>query len=123
MGFLGKLLGSQPDVTPEHVHTVDQFREQVLESDRPVLVNIWSPTCAPCKRLAPELVATATRYHDRVRVVEVGTTADPRLLGQLGVRSTPTTLVFEGGQERGRVMGYRSRNWFSEMIEAEFPTT
>ncbi|MBT3221743.1 MAG: thioredoxin family protein [Proteobacteria bacterium] len=121
MGFLGKLLGQQPDVTPEHVQTLSQFREQVLQSDQPVLVNIWSPTCAPCKRMAPELVATATRFQDRVRVVEIGTTAEPRLLGQLEVRSTPTTLVFDGGEEMGRVLGYRSRSWLGEMIEAEFP--
>lgn len=121
MGLLSKLFASKPNVTPDHVETRAQFEELVLRSEVPVIVNIWSPTCAPCRRLAPELVATATKYDERVRVVEIGTTAEPALLGRLGVRSTPTTMVYEGGQELHRFSGYRSRGWFGEMIDAEFP--
>jgi len=121
MGLLSKLFASTPQVQPTHIDTRAQFQELVLRSDIPVIVNIWSPTCAPCRRLVPELVATASRYDGRVRVVEIGTTAEPQLLGRLGVRATPTTMVYEGGEELHRFTGYRSRAWFSEMIEAEFP--
>ncbi len=121
MNFLSKLFSSKPQVTPTHVETVAQFQEHVLRSELPVIVNIWSPTCAPCRRLAPELMSTATRYDDRVRVVEIGTTAEPQLLGRLGVRATPTTMIYEDGQELHRFTGYRSRAWFSEMIETEWP--
>jgi thioredoxin-like negative regulator of GroEL len=123
MGILAKLFSSKPAVTPEHVESRADFERLVLRSELPVIVNIWSPTCAPCRRLAPELVATATRFDERVRVVEIGTTAEPALLGRLGVRATPTTMVFEGGQELHRFTGYRSRAWFAEMIEAEFPAS
>lgn len=121
MGLLSKLFASKPTVTPEHVETRKQFEQRVLRSELPVIVNIWSPTCAPCRRLAPELVATATEHAERVRVVELGTTAEPALLGWLGVRSTPTTIIYEAGEELHRFSGYRSRGWFSELIEAEFP--
>jgi thioredoxin-like negative regulator of GroEL len=121
MGLLSKLFSSKPSVEPTHVETRAQFEQHVLRAELPVIVNIWSPTCAPCRRLAPELVATATRYAGRVVVVEIGTTAEPALLGRLGVRATPTTMVFEGGEELHRFTGYRSRDWFGEMIEAEFP--
>jgi thioredoxin-like negative regulator of GroEL len=121
MGLLSKLFSSKPTITPTHVETRAQFDELVLRSELPVIVNLWSPTCAPCRRLAPELVATASEYPDRVRVVEIGSTAEPALLGWLGVRATPTTLIYEGGEELHRFTGYRSRAWFGEMIEAEFP--
>ena len=120
MGLLSKIFSSTPAVTPDHIETQEQFKELVLRSDRPVIVNIWSPTCAPCKRMVPELMATASKHADRVRVVEIGTTADRALLGRLQVRSTPTTIIFEHGDELHRFSGYRSRGWFSEMIEAEF---
>jgi len=120
MGLLSKIFSSTPAVTPDHIDTQEQFTELVLRSDKPVIVNIWSATCAPCKRMVPELMATATKHADRVRVVEIGTTADRALLGKLGVRATPTTIIFEGGNELHRFSGYRSRGWFSEMIEAEF---
>jgi thioredoxin-like negative regulator of GroEL len=121
MGLLSKLFSSKPTVTPTHVESRAQFDELVLGCDLPVIVNIWSPTCAPCRRLAPELVATASEYAERVRVVEIGTTAEGALLGWLGVRATPTTIIYEGGEELHRFTGYRSRGWFGEMIEAEFP--
>ncbi len=120
MGLLSKLFSSKPTVTPEHIETRAQFDQQVVRSDLPVIVNIWSPTCAPCRRLVPELVATATQHADSVRVVEIGTTAEPSLLGWLAVRATPTTIIYEGGKELHRFTGYRSRGWFSEMIQAEF---
>lgn len=119
MGLLSKLFSGRPTVTPTHVEDLDGFRREVLESDLPVLVNVWSPTCAPCRRLAPVLSKVADRYADRVRVAEVSATSDRALLGRLGVRGTPTTVVFDGGQEIGRVVGFRPMQWFEEMIEAE----
>ncbi len=121
MGILSKLFAGKPTVTPAHVETAAEFAREVTGSERPVIVNVWSPTCPPCRKLAPELVATASRFPDRVKVVEIGVTAEPALLRRLQVRATPTTMVFEGGEELARFTGYRSRNWFSEMIEAEFP--
>ncbi|MFH1464130.1 MAG: thioredoxin family protein [Pseudomonadota bacterium] len=120
MGLLSKLFSSTPVVTPTHIDTVAQFEEQVLQSELPVIVNIWSPTCAPCRRLAPELTATATKYPEKVKVVEIGTMAEGALLGRLGVRATPTTIIYEEGEELHRFTGYRSRQWFGEMIEQEF---
>jgi thioredoxin len=121
MGFLDKFLGGRPKVTPDPVRDLDTFSERVLKSDIPVIVDVWSESCAPCKKMAPVLVNVATKYEGRVRVVEIDTTSEPALLARLGVRATPTLIMYEGGHEVGRMAGFRPEGWFDEMIAAEFP--
>lgn len=123
MSLLGKFFGSRPKVTPTHIETADEFAEQVLESDVPVVVDVWSSTCAPCRQLIPVLVHVATKYEGRIRVVELSTEAQPQLLARLKVRATPTILIFDGGEELGRMAGFRPEGWFDEMIATEFPET
>lgn len=121
MSLLAKLFGARPDVAPTHIETRDDFARQVLESDVPVIVDVWSDTCAPCKKLEPVLIKVATKYAGKLRVAEISTRAEPRLLSELDVRATPTILVFDGGVEVGRMAGYRPAAWFDDMIAAEFP--
>lgn len=121
MGFLQKLFGPRREVLPVSVRGPEAFREAVLESPVPVIVDVWGPSCAPCRMLEPVLVDVATRYEGRVRVVEISTESDPALLSGLGVMATPTVLVFHRGEEFGRVTGFHPASWFDEMIEAEFP--
>jgi len=121
MGLLGSLFGGRPKVTPTSVRDLQAFGDVVLKSPVPVIVDIWSETCAPCKMLVPVLINVATKYDGRVRVVEIGTDAEPALLSRLGVRSTPTLIIYEGGQELGRQAGFRPEGWFDEMIATEFP--
>ena len=109
-------------VMPERVRDVAAYEKLVLGSDRPVIVDVWSPTCAPCKKLEPVLVDIATRFADRVRVVEIGVAdAEPQLLAKLQVQSTPTLIIVDRGRELGRQSGWRPAEWFEQMIEAEFP--
>jgi thioredoxin 1 len=122
MGWLANVLGLSPKVVPERVIDVASFQTVVIESPLPVIVDVWSETCAPCRMLEPVLIDVATRYHGRIRVAEINSTAaDPALLARLGVQATPTILVYEKGAELGRTAGFRPRGWFDEMIAAEFP--
>jgi thioredoxin-like negative regulator of GroEL len=121
MGILSKLLGPSRKVVPTSVRELDTFRTAVLDEELPVIVDVWSESCAPCRQLAPVLVDVATRHEGRVRVVEIQADADPKLLGRLRVRATPTLIIFDRGEELGRVTGFRPASWFDEMIEAEFP--
>ncbi|MBN8611448.1 MAG: thioredoxin family protein [Deltaproteobacteria bacterium] len=109
-----------PQVLPERVRSMAQFEAKVLESDVPVIVDVWSATCAPCKKLEPILVDVATRHAGKVRVVEIGTAdAERELLAALEVQSTPTLIMYKGGEELGRVSGLRPSSWFDQMIAAE----
>lgn len=121
MSLLAKLFGGGPKVTPMHLRTWDEFEREVLRSDQPVIVDVWSPTCAPCNKLVPVLIDVATRYQGRVRVTELSTDAEPRLLAKLRVQATPTLIIYAGGKELGRSAGFRPRGWFDDMIAAEFP--
>lgn len=122
MGLLDRLFGGGKKVLPERVRDLDAFRKLVLRSDVPVIVDVWSATCAPCKKLEPVLIDVATRHEGRVRLVEIGTgDADPKLLARLDVRSTPTLIIFDRGEEVGRSAGFRPASWFDQMIETEFP--
>src|SRR5688572_29071660 len=100
---LAGLFGNTLKIQPTHVGTVEEFRVNVLSSELPVIVNVWSGTCPPCRQLAPILVDVATAYDKRVRVVEISTEAEPALLASLAVMATPTTLIYDKGTEIGRV--------------------
>ena len=121
MGLLSKLFGGDR-IAPTSVRTVAQFKEFVLDRQVPVIIDIWSPTCAPCKKLVPVLEDVATSYADRVEVVEIDTHhTEPALLRTLGVQATPTLIMYEAGGEVGRMTGFRPRGWFDQMISSEFP--
>jgi len=121
MKWLTNLFGGGERVLPTHVETADDLKSVVGRSDKPVLVYVWSETCQPCRKMADEIVATATKHRDRVRVAEVNASgADAQVVGGLAVRSTPTVIVFDRGREMGRVSGFRPRSWFDEMIATEF---
>ena len=121
MGIFDKLFGPQKQVHPTRVRTMDEFETLVLDSKEPVIVDVWSASCAPCRMLEPILIDIATRYEGRVRVVEIGTAdTEPQLLGSLEVRATPTLIMFKEGEEIGRTAGHRPAGWFDQMIATEF---
>lgn len=120
MGLFGSLFGGKPKIQPTPVRTAAQFDEVVRQSLLPVIVDVWSQTCPPCRKLWPVLVEVATRHEGRVRVVEISTDAERGLLQSLQVRATPTLIMFDAGEELGRTTGFRPRSWFDEMIDVEF---
>ncbi|MCA9596728.1 MAG: thioredoxin fold domain-containing protein [Myxococcales bacterium] len=121
MGLLSSLFGPKHQVLPVHIETAEDFKREVAKSDLPVILDVWSESCVPCRQLAPVLTDIATRYEGRVKVAEVSTSGPIAVLQQLGVTATPTILVFHEGEEMGRAVGYHPSSWFEEMIEAEFP--
>lgn len=122
MSLLSRLFRGRPKVFPESVRDLEAYEDRVLRSDLPVIVDVWSATCPPCKQLEPVLIDIATRFADRVRVVEIGIgDAEPALVGKLGIRATPTLIIVHEGEELGRETGYKPAAWFEQMIDAEFP--
>ncbi len=121
MGLLSSLFAPKHEVLPVHIGSAEDFRREVTKSDLPVILDVWSESCMPCRQLAPVLTEVATRYEGRIKVAEVNTSGPLAVLKKLGVTATPTILVFYRGQEMGRAVGYHPRSWFDEMIAAEFP--
>ncbi len=84
------------------------FQAEVLESDKPVLVDFWAPWCGPCRAMSPAVDAIADELATEIKVVKHNTQDSPNTPSSLGVMAIPTFLVFKGGQEVGRHTGMMS---------------
>lgn len=118
MGWLSRLFGGAAKKLPVHVDDAN-FRAEVLESELPVVLDVWGPGCAPCKQLEPVVMALAARYDGRVKVAELNAAESPEAASQLAVRGTPTVIYFRGGREVERTVGFRGSLWHQEIIETE----
>jgi len=87
--------------------TGDNFEDEVLNADRPVLVDFWGPRCQPCIALMPAVEALAEQYEEQIKVVKVNASIRPnwRLSGELKVLGLPAYLFFENGREIKRITG------------------
>jgi len=81
------------------------FEDEVLKSQKLVLVDFWAEWCAPCRRLTPLIEELATDYADRLRVAKVDVDANPTLAARFEVRSIPTLLFIRNGQVSGSLVG------------------
>jgi thioredoxin 1 len=87
----------------------DNFEELVLHADKPVLLDFYSDTCIPCKRMAGPLGDVEDEYEDRLHVYKVNVNYDEKLAEQYEVMSAPTLVVIVGGEEKKRMSGAASK--------------
>ena len=92
------------------VHTTDgSFEQDVVNSERPVLVDFWAPWCGPCVAVGPVLEEIAGAYADRLKVAKVNVDENTSIAAKLGVRSIPTMVLYKGGQPVDTVVGARPK--------------
>ena len=94
----------------EHISAVTDatFESEVLQADRPVLVDFWATWCAPCRMISPVVEEVARDLEGRVKVVKMDIDANPETPGRLGIMSIPTLIIFQNGRPAERTVGYRS---------------
>ncbi|MGB3787429.1 MAG: thioredoxin [Phormidesmis sp.] len=97
--------------------TDSTFKQEVLESDTPVLVDFWAPWCGPCRMVAPVVDEISEQYDGQVKVVKVNTDENPSVASQYGIRSIPTLMIFKGGQRVDMVVGAVPKTTLANTLE------
>jgi thioredoxin 1 len=85
--------------------TDDNFQAEVLESDKPVLVDFWAPWCGPCRVVAPVLEEIAAERPDDLRIVKLNTDENQQTAAAFQVLSIPTMILFKNGAVAHKVIG------------------
>ncbi len=93
----------------------ENFYEEVVNSDKPVLLDFWAPWCAPCRMVAP-IMEEISEEHADVKVGKVNVDEQPELAGQFGVVNIPTLVVMRGGKIVAQAVGARPKNQILEML-------
>ena len=96
---------------------LENFQAEVLESEKPVLVDFWADWCGPCRALSPILDEIARERQD-VKVGKINVDEQPELAGQFGVFSIPTLMVMKNGQVVNHAVGARPKHVIEAMLEA-----
>jgi len=102
-------------------HTLEfseqNFEEEVLKSDKPVLVDFWATWCAPCRMMAPAVEAIAEAYAGRAKVGKLNVDENLALTSQYNIRGVPTLLLFKSGQIRDQIAGAASKEAISKLLD------
>ena len=92
------------------------FEKEVINSDKPVVVDFWAIWCGPCKMIAPLMEEFATEYEGKIKIGKVDVDNNQNIAVQFGIRSIPTVLFFKKGKVVDRVIGAYPKSHFQEKI-------
>ena len=101
------------------VHTNDgDFEKDVLQSEKPALVDFWAEWCGPCKMIAPLLDEAADDYADRLSVVKLNVDENPNTAQKFGIRSIPTLILFKDGNVQAQKLGAMSKSQLTDFLDS-----
>jgi thioredoxin 1 len=98
--------------------TDSNFETEVLQSDKPVLVDFWAEWCMPCRMLAPTIDKIAESYADKVKVGKVDTDSNREVAIKYQISAIPTVILFKNGQVAQKFVGLKQEREFKEAIDS-----
>jgi thioredoxin 1 len=100
--------------------TGENFAAQVLDADKPVLVEFWADWCPPCTMLAPILDEISAEYDDRLTVAKINGDDHPDLVSRYGVLGFPTMILFSRGEPAHRIVGAKPKRLLLKDLDGHF---
>ena len=101
------------------VHTNDSnFDADVINSEKPALVDFWAEWCGPCKMIAPFIDEAATEYADKLSIVKLNVDESPNVAAKFGIRSIPTLMLFKDGAVQAQKVGAFSKSQLTEFLDS-----
>ena len=94
----------------------NSFKSDVLDSDKPVVVDFWAEWCGPCKMIAPSLEEISNEM-DNVQIAKVNIDENPDIAAQFGIRSIPTLMIFKDGKHADTMVGAQSKSKLLDWIK------
>lgn len=95
----------------------DNFEEEVIKSEKPVMVDFWAPWCGPCKAIAPTVVELEKSFGEKIKFVKVNVDENPITPSKYGIQAIPTLIFFKAGEVSDQITGMVAKEKIEESVK------